>query len=263
MNIWKSILLGLIQGVTEFLPVSSSGHLVLTKHLLSVQEVPLLFDVMLHVATLAVVVFFFRYRILRILGAFIAVVRGRRDEQVDYHLRLAGVILLGSVFTAVLGLLFRGTAVFHETNMVSVLFLVTGVLLISTAFASAAADQRPRAKHAVWVGIAQGLGTLPGISRSGITITAALWAGIDREKAGELSFLLSVPAITGALILELGNAGALQAQMAWTAVAAGCAAAVLAGGLSLKLLLWLVQKGRLYVFSFYLIPLGIAGLLFL
>jgi undecaprenyl-diphosphatase len=263
MNIWKSLLLGIIQGVTEFLPVSSSGHLVLFRKVLSVEQVPLLFDVLLHVATLIVIIYFFRSRVLSILAAMAAGVKGRADEYHKKELKLVLVILVGTVFTALIGFTLQDIGVLHETSTVSVLFIFTGVLLLSLKFLRRGEVQLPRMKHGIWVGIAQGLGTLPGISRSGITIAAGLYGGLDRKVAGELSFLMSIPAVAGALILELSDAAALSTQLSFTVLAAGFAAAFITGLASLKLLFFLISSGRLYLFSLYLIPLGCAGLLFL
>lgn len=262
MEIWKSIILGCIQGVTEFLPVSSSGHLVLFKELLDAEQVPVLFDVLLHISTLIVVVVVFWNRIVRILSAIVHWVGHEVNDEDLYHLRLVLVIMLGTVFTAVLGFMLKDIELFRRTSTVSVLFIVTGGILISSKYAAVSSDQRPRVSHALWVGIAQGIGTLPGISRSGITITAALWGGMERDKAGELSFLISIPAILGALILERGDTAALAAQMSYATVAIGCVSAAVSGFISLKLLLWVIRSGRLYYFSIYLIPLGIISLIY-
>jgi undecaprenyl-diphosphatase len=260
MNIWKSILLGLVQGITEFLPVSSSGHLVLFKRILSVEDVPLLFDVLLHVATLIVIIYFFRSRIFIIIKAMVSTLKGSTDQSDREQMRLVLVILAGTVLTAVIGFTLQDIQMFHETQTVSLLFILTGVLLLSLRFIPKREDRPVRLSHGIWVGIAQGLGTLPGISRSGITISAGIYSGLERKRAGELSFLLSIPAVAGALILELSDAASLSAQLSFTAIAGGFITALVTGLLSLKLLFFLINSGRLYMFSFYLIPLGCAGL---
>ncbi len=263
MEIFNAILLGAIQGVTEFLPVSSSGHLLLMKHFLDMGEVPILFDVLLHIATLLVVLGFFRRQIFSILRALWHWVQKSIDTEDAYYLRLTVVIIIATVFTVLLGFILNTVDSLHTTSSVSVMFILTGLLLISTKFVKSREDQTPKKRNGILVGIAQGLGTLPGISRSGITITAALWGGIDREKAGELSFLLSIPAILGAFILEIGESGTLTSQMHISAILIGCLSAIISGILSLKLLLWLIRSGKLYFFSIYLIPLGIIGLIWL
>jgi undecaprenyl-diphosphatase len=117
-------------------------------------------------------------------------------------------------------------------------------------------------KQGIYTGIAQGLGVFPGISRAGITISAALMSGMNREKAGEYSFLISIPAILGALLLKLKEADALFVSVAPVTVAVGFSSAFIVGLLSLLLLLKIVHRGKLYLFSFYLIPLGLLGLVF-
>jgi len=146
---------------------------------------------------------------------------------------------------------------------VSALFIVTGGILWWTRYKQGTINYGTIGmKQGLITGFGQGLGVLPGISRSGITISAALVSGMDRERAGEYSFLMSIPAILGALILKLKEADALFSSASPMIVAAGFVSAFIVGMLSLLLLLSLVRKGRLYLFSFYLLPLGIAGLLF-
>lgn len=263
MELLKSIILGCVQGVTEFLPVSSSGHLLLLKHLFGMEEVPKLFDVMLHLATLIVVCVVFWKNILSILRSWYALLRGEVDETDSRYLAMTKVLIIGTLCTAVLGYLLKDIQAFQSPDAVSILFICTAVLLISTRYVRPSQKDFLNTKTGLVVGIAQGLGTLPGISRSGITITAALWSGVDRQTAGEISFLLSIPAICGALILEGGSSGSLAMELSPLDVAAGCTAALITGFFSLKLLLWLIRSGRLYYFSLYLLPLGIAGLILL
>jgi undecaprenyl-diphosphatase len=264
MTYGESLLLGAIQGITEFLPVSSSGHLVVMKNVLSLHHVPLLFDVLLHVATLFVVLLVFRDRVGRILTAIGRTLVGKKDEEDSENIRLLWIILVSTIATGVLGLFFERMEWFGHIKIVSVLFIVTGILLISTRFARGNVGYGTiGVKHGLITGIAQGFGVLPGISRAGATISAALLSGMSREKAGEYSFLISIPAIVGALLLELRDADMLLSSVSPGVVAAGFAASFIVGLISLLLLLSLVRKGRLYLFSIYLIPLGIVGLLFL
>jgi undecaprenyl-diphosphatase len=262
MTILQAILFGVIQGATEFLPVSSSGHLAVLKSVLDLTEVPILFDVLLHVATLIVVVIVFRERIAKILvslGRWI----GRRATGEDApNLRLAWVIVIATVVTGALGLALNELDVGMQPRIVSVLFIVTGLILIGAHFVSGARGYRDVGlKDALIVGAAQGFGVLPGISRSGITISASLAAGLSRERAGEFAFLISIPAILGALVLSLRDAGELAAAVPPAALIAGFAAALVVGLVSLMLLVRMIRRGRLFYFSFYLIPLGIAGII--
>ncbi len=264
MTYGESLLLGAIQGVSEFLPVSSSGHLVVMKNLMDLQGIPLLFDVLLHVATLFVVLLVFRDRVGRILTAIGKTLVGKRDEEDRENLRLLGIILVSTIMTGLIGFGLEGMDWFGNVKLVSVLFIVTGLLLIATRFARGAVGYGTIGmRHGLITGIAQGFGVLPGISRAGATIAAALLSGMSREKAGEYSFLISIPAIAGALLLQLKDAETLLNSVSPAVIAAGFAASLIVGLISLLLLLHIVRRGRLYLFSFYLIPLGIAGLLFL
>jgi undecaprenyl-diphosphatase len=264
MNFFQALILGVLQGATEFLPVSSSGHLALMKHFFELTEVPLLFDVILHIATLVVVLLFFRKRVAKLLLALAHLVRGKRSEEDKIQLRLILVILLATFFTGVIGLGLEGLEVGSYPRLVSSLLIVTGIILILARTWSGNVDYGSIGlKQGLITGIAQGLGVLPGISRSGITISAALLSGMDREKAGEFSFLISLPAIAGALLLELRHLNDLFASVSPSMVLVGFISAFATGMVSLSLLLSLVRKGRLYYFSFYLIPAGILGIILL
>ena len=262
MSFWQSLLLGILQGISEFIPISSSGHLVVMRAVLGIGEIPLLYDVVLHFATLIVVVWFFRNRIARMLSAIWrwAMRSSTEDDAVD--LRLTLLVLIGTVVTVVIGLAIRRLDLHLYPKIVAGAFLVTAGLLILSHFARGTTGYDGlKARHALIVGIAQGLAVVPGISRSGSTITAALWAGVTRERAAEFSFLMSIPAILGALILEMRDLSSLTTAVTPAAIAAGFAASLVFGLLSLSLLVRLIRGGKLWVFSIYLIPLGIWGLI--
>ncbi|HKK64746.1 MAG TPA: undecaprenyl-diphosphate phosphatase [Clostridia bacterium] len=263
MTFIQSILLGAMQGVTEFLPVSSSGHLVVFRRFMALEDVPMLFDVIMHVATLFVVLIVFRDRVGRLLLSLGRTLIFRRSEEDMENLRLFGVIMIATVLTGVLGLGIETLDPGANIKLVSLLFIVTGLILVWTRFQQGTVSYGTiGAKQGIYTGIAQGLGVFPGISRAGITISAALMSGMNREKAGEFSFLISIPAILGALLLKLKEADALFVSVAPVTVAVGFCSAFLVGLLSLLLLLKIVHRGKLYLFSFYLIPLGIIGLFF-
>ena len=264
MTFWQSLVLGVLQGVSEFIPISSSGHLVVMRAVMGIGEIPLLYDVLLHIATLIVVVVFFRERIVRILAATARWVlrRSRDDDAVD--LKLGLLVVIATAVTVAIGLVIRRFDFQLYPRLVAVAFLVTAVLLVLTRFTRGAAGYDaigPR--HALIVGAVQGIAVIPGISRSGSTIFAALASGVSRERAGEFSFLLSIPAILGALVLELRHLDELRSAVDPAALAAGFGAALVFGFLSLALLVRLVRGGKLWVFSLYLIPLGVWGLVFL
>ncbi len=263
MSFIQSIFLGALQGVTEFLPVSSSGHLVVLKRFMALEEVPMLFDVLLHVATLFVVLIVFRDRVGRILVALGRGLIGRRNDEDRENLRLFGVIMISTVITGAMGLGIEKLDPGSNIKLVSALFIVTGLILIWTRYMQGSVNYGTIGiKQGVITGFGQGLGVFPGISRSGITISAALMSGMNREKAGEYSFLISIPAILGALLLELKDANTLFTSVSPMKVAVGFGSSFVVGLLSLLLLLRLIHRGKLYLFSIYLIPLGIAGLIF-
>ena len=194
MTLLQSIILGALQGIAEFLPVSSSGHLVVFRNFMNLGEISPLFDILLHVATLAVVIIVFRKIILEMIKSLFRFFLRRSDESDRVNLRLILVILLASVFTAALGFFIQSFDVSNKPKLVSILFLVTAAVLLLTRFikVEGAGYEKAGVKTAVITGIAQGLAVLPGISRSGMTIASSLYAGIDKEKAGEYSFLLSI-----------------------------------------------------------------------
>lgn len=263
MTFLQSIALGALQGITEFLPISSSGHLVLSRRLMELAEIPILFDVILHVATLFVVLIVFRDRVGRILLALARSLVARRNEEDRENLHLLAIIIVSTFFTGIIGYGYEQLGLMPGAKVVSILFLVTAAILLATRSVQGTVNYGTiGVKQGIWTGVAQGLGVLPGISRSGITISAALLSGMDREKAGEYSFLISIPAILGALLLKLGEAEELLVVIPGQVIAAGFISSFIVGLISLLILLRLVRRGKIYLFSIYLIPLGIAGLIF-
>lgn len=278
MSLWEAMLLGLLQGVAEFLPISSSGHLVLAELLLGIKP-SLAFNAALHGGTLLVVVGFYR----RDLGTMLmdswtslrGLFGGRRPGQIwaeDHGTRLALLLVAGSVPTAIIGLGLKGVIerAFHSGTLTSVALLVTGALLLTTRRSQAASkpDQSPSLgptrislSMALLVGVAQGLAIFPGISRSGATLVAALLLGAGRADAARFCFLLSVPAILGALVLESGELARLG-SVGGASLAAGIVTAMVAGYLSLWLLVGLVRRGGLHRFAYYTLPVGLAGILY-
>lgn len=257
MTTLQAILLGVLQGLTEFLPVSSSGHLVLAQQFLGI-EVPILFDILLHVATLAAVIVVFRTRILAILVSLVHINRKNPSDEDRLNRRLFLWLLVASVFTGVLGVSISYLQVETLPKVVSVLFVVTGLILLASRNRGGEIGYAQIGwKQAIITGIAQGISVFPGISRSGTTISAALFAGMRREDAGEFSFLLVIPAILGALVLKIRESHDLMNTVSPLALTAGLVASFVVGLLALVVLLRLVRKGKLYFFSFYLIPLGV------
>lgn len=255
----------MLQGLTEFLPVSSSGHLVLAKGFLGVREQGIALEVTVHFGTLLAILTVFYARVGEVLRAFLGGLLpgpGGRAFRRERRWFWAWGILLGSVPAAVFGLAFKDTVegAFSSPLLTCFALLVTGSFLWSTRWT------KPWGKavgiwDAVWVGLAQALAILPGVSRSGATISAGLWRGLDREEAAEFSFLLALPAISGATLVE--------AKALWTsppssqealALIGGLMAAYLSGYGALKLLLQVVRGGRLDRFAYYCWVLGGMGL---
>jgi len=244
-------LLGLIQGLTEFLPVSSSGHLVLFQQFLPVVGDKIAFDLALHIGTLVPVVWFYRRDLARILTD---AATGEGPLKERSGLRLLAWILLGSVPTAAIGLGFEDTfeALFGSAGPVAIAFALTGVVLFSTRWVrGGATDERTMQWwQALLIGVAQGIAITPGISRSGSTIAAALFLGMDREYAARYSFLLSIPAIGGAFLLKVGELEMSSAAMG--PLVAGFVVAALSGYVALRILVRLVRTGDFSRFSYYL-----------
>ena len=274
MNTLEAIFLGIIQGLTEFLPVSSSGHLVLFQQLFGLKEAELFFDVCVHLGTLLAVIVVFHREIQNIIAALLRLVSlaGQKKtilQQIesDPELKMVLLIVIGSIPTAVLGLMFKSIAdqLFSSSFLTGLMLMLTGLLLWLTRRANpnnkgAGIEGFSRTK-AFTIGIVQGLAIIPGISRSGSTISIGLLLGIDREVAARYSFLLSIPAIVGAGALSLKD-GLSQTDPAIRLPLLGAAAAALVGYAALKVLLRMVKKGRLYVFAPYCWLVGILAILF-
>ncbi len=261
MTLWQSLVLGIVQGISEFIPISSSGHLVVLRAIMGIDEIPLLYDVVLHIATLTVVVVFFRERISRMIVAIGRLVARRTTDEDALELKLALLVVIGTAVTAVIALGIRQLDLRLYPRLVASAFLATAAMLILAHFTHGGTGYEGiGTRHALIVGAVQGIAVIPGISRSGSTIFAALASGVGRERAAEFSFLLSIPAILGALVLEMRDVGQMHLVVPPAAMAAGFAASLVFGFLSLSLLVRLIRGGRLWVFSLYLIPLGIWGL---
>lgn len=271
MESLQSVMLGIIQGLTEFLPVSSSGHLVLLQNLFGIREPELLFDISLHIGTLiAIFIVFYREirNILQTLLRLPVLIKSSGSLKSVFadneEIRIAALILIGSIPTAILGILFHKIAdqIFGSVCIVGVMLLITGTLLWFTRRITI--EGRPLIKvsirDALMIGLIQGMAIMPGISRSGATISMALFLGMNREVAGRYSFLLSIPAILGALILGL-NSTIIQTDIPVRIIFLGTVTAAIVGYIGLKILLRLVKQGHLYYFAPYCWLLGAATLI--
>jgi len=271
LNLLQAILLGTIQGLTEFLPVSSSGHLVIFQHLFGLKEAELFFDICLHAGTLIAVVAVFYRDIISILKTLVRAPRLAREAggmkplfATDENIRITVLILVGTIPTGLLGVLFHEIAdqVFGNLPLVGLMLLITGTLLWVTRGAKTSGKPASGMTllDSILIGIVQGLAILPGISRSGSTISAAILMGIDRETAGRYSFLLSIPAIMGAMAMSFESGLMEQSSAPLAAIAGGTLAAVLVGYLALLFLLRVIKHGKFYMFSPYCWIVGVLAL---
>lgn len=268
MSLLQSILLGILQGIAEFLPISSSGHLKIAQFLFHLEDVPLLFDVFLHLATLLAVVLYFREKILALLLVFFRWITLKKcaDEAEAKNRKFIIAVIISTIITGILGVLSSKIIPDLGVEYICIGFLITSLLLITSALlerrsAKAAAENPPNALQALFIGFMQGVGTLPGISRSGSTIAGALFCGVDRQTAGEYSFIVSIPAILGAFVLEAKDLGEMSQNVGILPIIAGCVAAFISGFFALAFLMRLIKKGHLELFALYLVPVAVIGLM--
>lgn len=263
------LILGVVQGLTEFLPISSSGHLVLAKAFLNLKTPGVVMESVLHLGTLLAVVYYYRSDLLTAIGGFLRThwlwLQGRIGwKQVwnDQGARMGYLIIVGTIPAAVVGLVFK--------DLIESLFesaLETGIELVANAFilfwaASIKAGKRDIFRtgtlDALAIGTGQAIAILPAISRSGLTVTAALWRGMDRPTAVRYSFLLSIPAIAGSLVLEFDKIlGAAGGELG-VSLAVGALAAAVSGYLAIAVFTRAVAAGRISPFAWYCLILGVA-----
>lgn len=270
LSYWQAAILGVLQGLTEFLPISSSGHLALAQNLMGLDpetESSILFDLALHLGTVVAVVAVFA-------GQFVAYFRrltaesspGFAGRRIAWKIALLGVA--ASIPTAGIGLLFRDDfkALFASQTFIAVALLVTGTLLWTTG-----KIPRPRRGwrrfgfgRALLIGTGQGLAIMPGISRSGTTIALAMLLGIKREWAGQFSFFIAMPAIVGASILEARGVMAATSvplvELLNGPLILGVVAATVSGYVALRLLMAAVRRAKLHLFCYYCWLLGLVVL---
>ncbi|MCF8113575.1 MAG: undecaprenyl-diphosphate phosphatase [Desulfotignum sp.] len=269
METYQAIILGALQGLTEFLPVSSSGHLVLGQLFFGITEPVLAFDISVHMGTLGavVVVYFADIRaMVAALAACGAKIAGRKPVSVgsDENLKLALFVLAGSVPTAMMGFYLKQFEhiMFSSSMLVGAMLILTGTILwVSRRFYQIEENSTSLdLKRALIIGVSQGFAVIPGISRSGTTIACGMFCGIDRHKAARFSFLLAIPAISGAQlisILESMEKGShIDAAMIY-----GTLVAFITGLIALKLLLKLVHAGKFHLFAPYCWLAGILVLI--
>ncbi len=256
MEALRFLFLGIVQGATEFIPVSSSAHLVLVPWLAGWPPTGLLFDTVVHWGSLVGVLVYFRRDVGRLIVAWLGSIRSRRiDGSSGIEAKLAWLIVLGTMPAAIMGVLWKDffSALFDSPTKVAGLLLVTGAVISL----SERVGRRDRdiasmsAPDALLVGLAQGLAIAPGISRSGFTIAAGLFRGLRREDAARYSFLLSIPIILGAGVSQVTELSLADLAQRWLAFSLGFAGAALSGFLCIAFLLAFLRSRRLYPFAVY------------
>ncbi len=269
MEIIDSFLLGLIQGLTEFLPISSSGHLVLGKDLLGGKlDKSITFEVVVHFGTLCSILIYYRKKIGDILRSLWDLVLNPNEfsnkASNDSNIKLSGFILLSMIPAMIVGFTMKDMIenVFLNPFPVSIMLLVTGTILFSTRFR----DQFPNditSSSAFGIGLAQAFAILPGISRSGSTISLGLYLGIKREEVANFSFLMVIPVIAGAMMLEVKTMMEMGIPMAafWDLVV-GFLTSFISGYFALKYLIIILQSKGIHPFAWYCWALGLTGLFF-
>ncbi len=258
MSAIDSLVLGLVQGLTEFLPVSSSGHLVLAGRALNLVMSGVAFEIWLHVATLAAVLVALRGDVAVMIRSLFP---GGAPEEQRRGRRLVIGVIVGTIPAVIVGLLAKDAieAAFSSVRMVGVDLLATAfILFLSRWFPGRGATLTPG--RAFLIGAGQSLAIMPGISRSGTTLTVGLMLGLSGPESARFSFLLAIPAILGAVVLDLPELGALG-QSAPLALAIGFATAFVSGYFAIKLVWRIMERGRLVVFAPYCALLGLAALL--
>ena len=263
-------ILGIIQGLTEFLPVSSSGHLAIVANLLDYNEPGLLLEASVHIGTVIAILVYFRKRIGLLIGGLVTnntAPLGSAHASVSRYSprRILGLLAISFLCTGVVAMITKGwaTSAFDNPAFVGVLFFITALILVSTRFIRSQSSNADLLgfgiKVAILIGVLQGLDIFPGISRSGITIVAALWAGQNNQVSAEYSFFLAIPTIIAASIYSFWNVGDIPLDVSFhLVIAAGIALGV--GLVSMHSLIRWLQQGRLWWFSVYCAFIGIISI---
>lgn len=276
MNLIQAILMGIVQGLSEFLPISSSAHLVFTSNFYKVfkgieiaqqSNEEVFFDIMVHLGTLIAVLIFFRKDIAEILKAMWHALKSK--DWSDKKAKLGLYIALGTVITVALALPIKDIAekLVYSPSVVGILLFITGFVLLASEYMSkhfTARRENVDIKTSILIGLAQGLAALPGFSRSGWTIATGLFFGLDRVTAARYSFLLSIPIILGAsMVYPLVKIDIHEAMTYnWTAIIAGTIISGVVGYLCIKYFMKFISKFSLAVFGWYCILAGAGAFVF-
>jgi len=262
MDLWESFLLGLIQGITEFLPISSSGHLVLGQHFLGIQnDGGITFEIVVHFGSLVSIVLYYRKDVLALIMSALELVMKPsvflNPAEMSKDQLLVGYILISMIPALLVGLLLKSSieSAFESPVWVSSMLLVTGILLLSTKFAKKGTNTIG-VKHAIGMGFAQAVAILPGISRSGSTIAVGQLLGLSRDECARFSFLMVIPVIAGAMILEIAELGNAGVSVDVPILAVGFLSSAISGFFALTFLIHFIKKFGIQWFSAYCFAFG-------
>ncbi len=251
MTLWQGILLGLVQGLTEFLPVSSDGHLAVIGHVAGVHTPGVFVEVALHVATLGSILVVYGRRFWQLV---VDVLRRQPDA-----LRYAGLLIIGMIPAGLVGIFLQHLIerAFQSLWAAGVGFLVTAACLWSTRHRGPEGASQPNPRGALIIGLAQAFAPLPGVSRSATTISSGLWVGLGAVAAADFSFLMAIPLIAGAGLVEARHASADIAQVGAVPLLVGCIVAFLSGVFAIRFLVAMLRRGRFYLFAPYCLAIGL------
>lgn len=269
MELLQAILLGILQGITEFLPVSSSGHLALARALLGRDLEPgITFEIVVHFGSFCSIAVYYREKIFEIIRDLISSFSpsGLKSGQfkTDTNTHFSIIILISMIPAMIVGFTMKDAieALFVNPFFVSCMLIITGTMLFTTKFVKNP-DKEVDVKRGIFMGIAQALAILPGISRSGSTISVGLFSGVDRVKVANFSFLMVLPVLAGAMILEVGeiNESGIELEVVFSLIA-GFFASFITGYYALKYLVILLKRDKFHYFSYYCWTVGVFGIIY-
>ena len=271
MTYFQAVFLGILQGITEFFPISSSGHLVLAQKVLGIHENPLIFtfNIYVHFGTLLAVLTVFRNSIITLIKGCYDSLRSLIANRISisevykssHEIRIGSGIIIGSFPAVIVGLTMKDfiEGLFHSEISVFIALFFTGCVLMIT-FITKKNINHIGLINGLLIGLAQALAIIPGISRSGLTISTALFLGVKREEAGEFSFLLSIPVILGATILTIkDNVETGLSTLHWDVAVIGTFVSFISGWISLVFLMRVIRQGELGYFGYYCIAIAVLG----
>jgi undecaprenyl-diphosphatase len=248
IELLQAIILSIVQGITEWLPVSSSGHLAIFQNFFGFQN--LAFDVFLHFASIFAVIIVFWKDIIKLFNL--------KEKE---NLRYIGLLIIGIIPAGIIGILFRHQieSLFSNLLYLGIFFMLSGILIYSTKFFKAT-KEKPNLLDSIFIGIFQAVAILPGISRSGATISSGLFRGLKKEEAVKFSFFMAIPVILGAALVELKDIAI--SQISYSMMALSFIITLLVSLFVIKLLIRIIKNGKFYLFGIYDFILGMLVLIF-